>query len=506
MPHEKSPHAKRTHHSGDGPDRGFYCLPPATSLMTDSPVPNMTSSSRYSPAVALTMAAIGFMQILDSAIINTSLPTMARTFGVTPLDLSLAVTAYVLAAAAASPLANWLSDWLGARNVLIAALLAFTLSSVWCALCQTLPELIAARVVQGVGGALLLPVGTAVVMRRAAKTDFVRATALMVWPALMAPIVGPVLGGLITEHLSWRWNFWLNLPLGFLGILAIVKLVPNEREANPRRLDVLGFLLCAASLTTLLAGFQRSAEAGGERVVALIMIGVGLFLGILAVRHLRQHTEPLLSLTALSRPSLGYAFHPGGLYRVLFSAAPFLLPLWFQLGFGLSPSSAGLWVLVYFVGNLGIKFITTPLMRWFGFRKLLVADGVLVALSMVACALVGSLQQPVVVVLILLFAGSVRSVQLTTLTTLAFADVPGSERGNASNLIAMMQQATQAAGVAVAAFSLSALQAATGNGQVGLPELQGTFWIMAALALGGAISAMRVPDTFGREVSGAAAR
>lgn len=474
--------------------------------MIDIPALSSDSSTRYSPAVALTMAAIGFMQILDSAIINTSLPTMARTFGVTTIDLSLAVTAYVLAAAAASPLANWLSDRLGARNVLLAALAAFTLSSVWCALCQTLPELIVARVVQGVGGALLLPVGTAVVMRRAAGTDFVHATALMVWPALMAPIVGPVIGGFITEHLSWRWNFWLNLPLGICGMLAILKLVPNEREIGARRLDVVGFLLCAASLTTLLAGFQRSAEAGSERVVALTMIGVGVVLGIAAVRHLRRHPEPLLRLGALSRPSLSYAFHPGGLYRVLFSAAPFLLPLWFQLGFGLSPAAAGLWVLVYFVGNLGIKFITTPLMRRFGFRNVLVGDGILVALSMVACALVGSLDRPVIVVLILLFAGSVRSVQLTTLTTLAFADVPGAERGNASNLIAMMQQATQAAGVAVAAFSLSALQVVLGRGDIGLPELQGTFWIMAALALVGAVVALRVPDVFGREVSGAGGR
>ncbi|WP_370676095.1 MFS transporter [Pleomorphomonas sp. PLEO] len=474
--------------------------------MTDTPVLPAVALTRYSPAIALTMAAIGFMQILDSAIINTSLPTMAHAFGVTTIDLSLAVTAYVLAAAAASPLANWLSDRFGARDVLVAALVAFTLSSVWCALCQTLPELIFARVVQGVGGALLLPVGTAVVMRRAARADFVRATALMVWPALMAPIVGPVLGGFITEHLSWRWNFWLNLPLGVCGMLAILRLVPNERETSPRRLDVVGFLLCATSLTALLSGFQRSAETGSERTIALTMIGVGALLGIAAIRHLRRHPEPLLSLAALSRPSLSYAFHPGGLYRVLFSAAPFLLPLWFQLGFGLSPASAGLWVLVYFVGNLGIKFITTPLMRRFGFRRLLIGDGVLVALSMVACALVGSLDQPFLVVLILLFAGSVRSVQLTTLTALAFADVPGAERGNASNLIAMMQQATQAAGVAVAAFSLSALQAAMGSEEIGLRELQGTFWIMAALALVGTLTALRVPDAFGREVSGAGDR
>ncbi len=286
-------------------------------------------------------------------------------------------------------------------------------------------------------------------------------------------------------------------------MLAILRLVPNERGTGTRRLDVVGFVLCAASLTALLAGFQRSAEAGSERLIALIMIGLGAFLGLAAVRHLKRHPEPLLSLAALSRPSLGYAFHPGGLYRVLFSAAPFLLPLWFQLGFGLSPASAGLWVLVYFVGNLGIKVITTPLMRRFGFRRVLVGDGVLVALSMVACALVGSLDRPFVVALILLFAGSVRSVQLTTLTTLAFADVPGAERGNASNLIAMMQQATQAAGVAVAAFSLSALQAMGGRAYIGLAELQGTFWVMAALALIGAIAALRVPDAFGREVSGA---
>jgi EmrB/QacA subfamily drug resistance transporter len=470
--------------------------------MTDSLAPATASASRYSPAVALTMAAIGFIQILDSAIINTSLPTMARAFGVEPIDLSLAVTAYVLAAAAASPLANWLADRCGARHVLVAALIAFTLSSVWCALCRTLPELIVARVVQGIGGALLLPVGTAVVMRRAAKADFVRATALMVWPALMAPIVGPVLGGVITEHLGWRWNFWLNLPLGVCGVLAILRLVPNERGDGLRRLDVAGFALSAASLTTLLAGFQRSAEAGSERIVALAMIGIGSLLGVAAVRHLRRHPAPLLSLGALRRPSLAYAFHPGGLYRVIFSAAPFLLPLWFQLGFGLSPAAAGLWVLVYFVGNLGIKVITTPLMRRFGFRRVLVGDGLMVVLSMAACAAVGSLDHPVVVVLILLFAGSVRSIQLTTLTTLAFADVPGAERGNASNLIAMMQQATQAAGVAVAAFSLTVLQAIRGSDHIGLPELQGTFWIMAALALIASIAARRVPETFGAEVSG----
>ncbi|MCM5554563.1 MFS transporter [Pleomorphomonas sp. NRK KF1] len=474
--------------------------------MADLPPSPATTAAGYSPAVALTMAAIGFMQILDSAIINTSLPTMARSFGVAPIDLSLAVTAYVLAAAAASPLANWLADRFGARNILVAALVAFTLSSIWCALSQTLPELIAARVVQGVGGALLLPVGTAVVMRRAARADFVRATALMVWPALMAPIVGPVLGGFITEHLSWHWNFWLNLPLGACGLLAILRLVPNERNPDPRPFDVVGFALCATSLTTLLAGFQRSAEAGGERIVALTMIGLGTLLGFAAIRHLRRHSAPLLSLGALSHPSLGYAFHPGGLYRILFSAAPFLLPLWFQLGFGLSPASAGLWVLVYFVGNLGIKVITTPLTRRFGFRCVLVGDGVLVALSMVACALVGSLDQPVLVVAILLFAGSVRSIQLTTLTTLAFADVPEVERGNASNLIAMMQQGTQAAGVAVAAFSLSALQAVLGTDAIGLPELQGTFWIMAVLAVVGAIAGLRVPEAFGREVSAATAR
>ncbi len=481
-------------------------VPGLLALMTDTSARSAASPARYSPAIALTMAAIGFMQILDSAIINTSLPTMARAFGVAPIDLSLAVTAYVLAAAAASPLANWLSDRFGARDVLVAALVAFTVSSVWCALCQSLPELILARVVQGIGGALLLPVGTAVVMRRAARTDFVRATALMVWPALMAPIVGPVLGGFITEHLSWRWNFWLNLPLGLCGVLAILKLVSNEREANARPLDIRGFLLCGISLTTLLAGFQRSAEPGNERMIALVMIAFGASVGGLAVRHLKRAPEPLLSFAALSRPSLSYAFHPGGLYRVLFSAAPFLLPLWFQLGFGLSPATAGLWVLVYFVGNLGIKVITTPLMRRFGFRRVLVGDGFLVAASMVACAMVGSLDRPFLVVLILLFAGSVRSVQLTTLTALAFADVPGSERGNASNLIAMMQQATQAAGVAVAAFSLSALQALTGSSAIGLGELQGAFWIMAVLAFGGALAALRVPDTFGREVSGAGSR
>lgn len=469
-----------------------------------SPDPAQPADIRRTvPIVALIVAIAAFMQNLDGAIINTSLPQMARSFGVTPVDLSFGITAYMLASAAISPLAHWLSQRFGSRTVLVGALLTFTCASLWCGLAHSLPMFVAARVAQGFGGALMIPIGLAVVMRNTPASEMMRITAYTVWPALLAPVIGPVLGGFITQAASWRWNFWLNLPVGLAGALAMLRYVPQERDDDRPPLDMRGFALCALGLTCLLAGFQRSSTSGVEREVAIGLILVGLVAGWAAVRHLRRHASPLLSLVSLSRRSVTYSsLYPGGLFRAVFSTAPLLLPLLFQLGFGLSPVAAGGWVLVYFCGNIGIKPATSLILRRFGFRNVMLVDGVLVTVSLVALGLVTPETPKILLVLLLLFAGAVRSMQLTSVTTLAFADIPGPERSAASNLLSMLQQAFSAGGVAIAAFSLSMFQSAFHSRTVMLPELHAAFLLTAVICTVATVGLISMPRDLGREVSG----
>jgi MFS family permease len=329
-----------------------------------------------------------------------------------------------------------------------------------------------------------------------------RATALTVWPALLAPILGPVLGGFITQTFDWRWNFWLNLPIGLAGALAVLVYVPKEIHAAERRLDVNGFVLCSLALTCLIAGFQRSSMGGAERWLAILLIVVGVAAGLAAVRHLRTAAAPLVELGPLRHLSFSHSsLFPGMLFRAQFSTAPFLLPLLFQLGFGMQPATAGVWVLVYFMGNLGIKPATSWILKTFGFRNVTFVNGLLVAFTMLACGFLTPDTPKIPMILLLLMAGASRSMQMTGLTTLVFADVGMEERNAASTLLSMLVQTSQAIGVAGGAFLLALFGGLHGTARVGLPELHGAFFVVAAVGLLGAVAFLRMPPDIGAEVS-----
>jgi len=452
--------------------------------------------------IALIVASAMFMQNLDSAIINTSLPKMALSFRVSTVDLSLGITAYMLASAAISPLASWLSDRFGARAVLAGSVLLFTLASVGCGMATNLPLFVIARLLQGTGGALMMPVGMEVVLRNVAKSELMQATALTVWPALVAPILGPVLGGFITQMFNWRWNFWLNLPIGLAGAIAVLICIPKTTAEHQRKLDLGGFALCSVALTCLLSGFQRSSVAGSARTMAIGLIAVGLAAGVMAVRHMRSSPAPLLALGPLSRTSFSHAtLLPGALFRGMFSTAPFLLPLLFQLGFGLSPVQAGGWVLVYFAGNLGIKPVTTQILKSFGFRNVSCFNGGLVGLTMLACGFITPATPKLLLVVLLFAAGATRSMQMTSLMTLTFADIPGPEKSAASTLHSMLQQTATAAGVAAGAFLMALFAGLDHVTTVGLPELHRSFLAIGGVALAGAAVFWRMPADIGSEVS-----
>ena len=447
--------------------------------------------------VALIVAAAFFMQNLDSAIINTSLPQMAHSFGVTSIDVNIGITAYILAVAAFVPLSGWISDRYGAKRVFAGAIIVFTLASVWCAYAGALWQFVLARIVQGLGGALMTPVGRIVVLRSAEKHELLQATALITWPALIAPVVAPVLGGAITTWIDWRWNFLLNLPLGAIGVALVLAYVPDHREAVRKPLDWIGGLLSSAALILLIYGLEQFARGDNWPLA----IGGGI--AAAAIWWFGRTEHPLLDLRPLKIPTFAIStLDAGNLFRLAISATPFLLPLMLQVIWHRNPLEAGAVVLVYFFGNLAMKTVTTPLLRKFGFRAVMTINGVAVAASVAACGFLRP-DTPIMFTDIIMFAaGATRSMQFTALNTLTFADIPGDQRASSSTLSAMLQQVAMALGVAAAALFLHLSQTERGGVELNADDFRFAFIACGACALAGAALMLRLAPNAGHEVSG----
>jgi EmrB/QacA subfamily drug resistance transporter len=300
----------------------------------------LAASSRR---VALIVAIAFFMQFLDGTIISTSLPQMGASFGIPPVGMSVGITVYLLTTAVFVPASGWLADRFGAREVFAVAIVVFTVSSLGCGLANNLPEFIVARAVQGLGSALMTPVGRVLVLRNASKSELLSATALITWPALFAPVIGPVLGGFITTYLTWRWNFFLNLPLGILGVWLALKFIPETGEAVEQRLDWLGFLLASTGLACLLWGLQRVAQPDNVYAPTIALVTAGLISSGFAIRHLNATPTPLLDLSTFKIRTFAISTLSAGTYfRMSINATPFLLPLLFQVVFGLSAVGAAI--------------------------------------------------------------------------------------------------------------------------------------------------------------------
>jgi EmrB/QacA subfamily drug resistance transporter len=463
---------------------------------------SLARSASDARRVALIVAAAFFMQNLDGAIINTSLPQMAHTFAVRPADLNIGITAYILSTAAFVPLSGWVADRLGPKRVFAGAIVVFTLASLACGFSHGLWEFTAARAVQGLGGALMTPVGRMVVLRSAEKSELLAATALITWPALIAPVVGPVLGGFITTYISWRWNFLLNAPLGLIGVGLVLAFIPDTRDPGRSRFDAQGFVLTSAALIALLAGLQ-GLVSGKDLGWAAASIALGFGLGWLAIRHLRRADQPLMELSSLKVPTFAIStLDAGNIFRLTIAATPFLLPLMFQLAFGLSALMAGLYVLAYFGGNLLMKTVTTPALRYFGFRNVLIANGVLAGLAILACGMLAPATPAAVVVAVLLVAGLTRSMQFTALATLAFADIEPHQRGSSSTLSSMVQQLSAGLGVAVAAILLNISQSLRHGDHLALADFRLAFTVVGLTALAASALFLRLKPEAGAEVSG----
>ncbi len=462
-----------------------------------------TPLSPHARNVALVVAAALFMQFLDGVIIVTALPRMARDFGVETLQMSLGVTIYMLAVAICIPAAAWLSDGFGARRVFLIAIAGFTVTSIACGLAQDLGQFAVARALQGASSAVLFPVGRIIVLRTAKKSEIVPAIGLTIWPALFAPVLGPALGGFITEYISWHWNFWINIPLGILGLILVAAIVPKDAEFVRRPFDGPGFILTGITLGCLLYGFDALVQGSLPAWLAGVLIVVGFAAGTAAVLWLRRAAHPLIDLRTLGiRTFAATDIKAGAILRTAINATPFLLPLMYQVAYGMDALSAGGLVVIYFLGNLVIKSITTPTLRRFGFRNILTINGVLAGLSVALCGLLGP-QTPYAVTAVILFvAGATRSMQFTALATLAFADVDADQRSSATTISSMSQQLSMVFGVAVAAGMLNLSQLWRGAASLAPIDFQIAYLLMGLIIIGCALQLLTLHRDVGAEVSG----
>lgn len=453
--------------------------------------------------VALVVAVAFFMQLLDSTIVVTSLPQMGLDFGVPPISMSIGLTVYMLTMAAFIPLAGWLGDRFGARSVFLTSIAIFTAASLFCGLAATLEQFIIARAVQGLGAALMTPIGRVLVLKNAPKSELVNAVALITWPALIAPVIGPLLGSLITTYLSWHWNFFINLPIGVIGLLLVWRFVPNQQEDGAGQLDIPGFLLSALGLTLLLAGLETFTQGTATLPLVALLLAGGIVLGVAATWHFRRVANPLLDLSSLKVQTFALStLSAGTALRAAINATPFLIPLFLQVGFGLDAITAGTYLLVYFAGNLAMKTVTTRTLRWFGFRRVLVINGLIACGSIAACGLLTP-ATPVWLIMVLLFiAGLSRSMQFTALNTIGFADITSAQRSSASTLSSMLQQVSMLLGVAIAAATINLSSLVRAGSGAPLTDFHWAFIVVGAIGMVASLRFLALSPSAGSEVSG----
>jgi EmrB/QacA subfamily drug resistance transporter len=452
--------------------------------------------------VPLVVACAMFMQNLDSTVIATALPTIARSLGESPLTLNVAITCYLLSLAVFIPISGWTADRLGARQVFSAAIVVFTLGSIGCGCAGSLPALVAARIVQGMGGALMVPVGRLVLLRTVEKSDLVRAMSYVSVPALIGPVMGPPLGGFIVTYASWRWIFFINIPIGVLGIILVNLLVGDLKETGRRPFDFGGFALTGVGLATLAFGFENVGRGALPIPAVMGLLVIGAACTVFYVRHAARVSHPIIDLALMRIPTYASATIGGFLFRMGLGALPFLLPLMLQVGFGLDPLSSGLLTFASAAGAMTMKMTAAQIIRALGFRVVLVGDAVISALFLFSYSLFRPDTPHLVIFLALLAGGFFRSLQMTSINSLSYADVPPTMLSRATSLTSMAQQLSQTVGVATGALLLQVVLTARGGTALVAADFYPAFVGVAMISLLSVPFFLKMSPDAGAEVSG----
>jgi EmrB/QacA subfamily drug resistance transporter len=450
--------------------------------------------------VPLAVASALMMEMLDATALSTALPTLSREFMVEPVHLKFALTSYIMALAVAAPASGWVAQRWGPKRVFCIAMVVFLLGSALCGFSRSLPALIASRVVQGIGGAMMTPVGRLILVSATPKERFVAAMAWFSMPALIGPLLGPPLAGFIIEWASWPWIFFVNIPFGILGIAAVTAFVPRLEEAHPGRFDIKGFLLAGAAVISLVV----LADTIGAGLIPLwsqfALAAVSALFGAAFVRHSFRRPDPVLDLRLLAFPTFRAAMLGGNLVRMGLGATPFLMPLLLQVALGWSPVKAATVTIFTAVGIFAMKPLAAPILKRFGYRTTLICAGVLAAFGAAAPAAFGAWMPPVVMMAILAWSGFVRSMHFTAANTLGYADVPRERVARAATLLAVTQQIGMSLGITVGALALHLTT--LGGGPLTADRFVFPFLLIGAISLLAVPVYARLPRDAGQSISG----
>jgi EmrB/QacA subfamily drug resistance transporter len=452
--------------------------------------------------VALIVASAVIMQQIDATVITTALPQMALSLHSDPITLSVAVTAYLLSVAVFIPVSGWAADRFGGRIIFRAAIGVFTVGSVLCGLSNNAIELTGARVLQGLGGAMMVPVGRLVLFRSVERSQLVHTMAYLQVPAQLGPVLGPPIGGFITTYFSWRWIFLVNVPLGILGIVLVTLFFDNPKEDDPRPLDWIGFLLTGVSLSCILYGIEAVGRGFGATGQAVGLLAGGAVLGALALRHLWRTPHPLLNLSIFRIPTFRASICGGSLFRAGAGSLVFLLPLLLQVVFGMTAFASGVLTFASAAGSMSMKATARPILKRFGFRRVMIVNAFISTGCVAMCAFfTGATPAPLIFVL-LLVGGFFLSLQFTSTQAIGYADVSNPLMSTATSIASMAQQLSRGFGVAIVATLLHLSLARRGATALSELDFQVAFTAAATLVLSCLIFCLPLATDAAAEVSG----
>ena len=448
------------------------------------------------------VASAIIMQQIDATAITTALPQMAVSLNTDPVRLTIAVTAYLLSIAVFIPVSGWAADRFGGRTVFRAAIALFTFGSILCGISETVLQLTMARVLQGLGGAMMVPVGRLVLFRSIEKSQLIPTMAYLQVPAQLGPVLGPLVGGFITTYFSWRWIFFVNVPLGILGMVLVTRYFDNPKEDNPRPMDWIGFALTGVSLSCIMYGIEAIGRGSGEAALAGAILITGVIVGALALRHLARHANPLLDLDLFRSPTFRAGIGGGSLFRAGAGSLVYLLPLLLQVVFGMTAFVSGILTFASAAGAMSMKLTARPILKRFGFRNAMVGNAIISAATIAMCAFFTQATPVLLIFVLLLIAGFFQSFQLTATQAIVYADVQHSKMSTASSIASMAQQLSRGFGIAFAAGLLNLAVAWRGGDHLTLVDLQVAFAGATVFALLSVLFCLPLAPDAAVEVSG----
>ena len=448
----------------------------------------------------LIVACALFMENLDSTVLSTSLPAIAADFGESPIRLKLALTSYLLALAVALPASGWLADRYGARHIFRLAIVLFLAGSIWCGFSHEIAWIVAGRIVQGIGGAMMVPVGRLVILRSIPRSELVGAMAWLTIPALIGPVLGPPVGGFITTYFEWRWIFWINVPIGILGLVLATIFIPNLRGEERVDFDLAGFTLTALGLAAFVTASTTLGLGVASPLADAALFAAGIALLTTYWLTSRNKASPILDLGLFRLQTFRGAVAGGLLFRIGVGATPFLLPLMLQLGFGMTPFQSGSITFVSAVGAMAMKLAAPPILRIFGFRRVLIVNTLVAAAFVLLPATFRPGMSLWLMMGLLLIGGFFRSLQFTSANALAFAEVTSVRLSRATTLASVMQQVALSLGITIGAL---AIEATVAGGPIdNAADFMPAFLVVGLVTLCSLPFFVSLPKDAGREMSG----